>query len=251
MLTPMLPRLKRDVSAIGVLEDDLRRRMYLEVRARSRPVSRDEVAETVGVSRKLAAFHLDKLVDRGLLVASYARPPGRGGRGAGRSAKYYEPSAREVDVSIPERNYDLMGKILVRAIDEQDPGESTGRTAKRVAHEIGEELGRSERDRRRLRRPGPERAMSVAAEVLAACGYEPYADDGTVRLRSCPFHALAEQSRDLVCGLNRELVDGIVSGLGNDTLDVTLAPLPDECCVQLRPPAPARAKASRERGEGN
>ena len=78
--------------------------------------------------------------------------------------------------------------------------------------------------------------MSVAAEVLSRCGYEPYTDDGTVRLRNCPFHSLAEQSRDLVCGLNRELVHGIVSGLGNETLDVTLAPSADECCVQLRPP---------------
>ena len=89
----MLKRLKRDASAVAALEDDLRQGMYLEVRRRRRPVSREEVAEAMGVSRKLAAFHLDKLVDRGLLVTSYARPPGRGGRGAGRSAKYYEPSA--------------------------------------------------------------------------------------------------------------------------------------------------------------
>ena len=244
----MLGRLKRDVSAIGALEDELRRRMYLEVRARRRAVSRDEIAQAVGVSRKLAAFHLDKLVERGLLVASYARPPGRGGRGAGRSAKYYEPSAREVDVSIPERNYDLMGTILVKAIDDEEPGEPTPSAAKRVAHEIGEQLGRKERERRHLPRPGPERAMSVTAEVLAGCGYEPYTDDGTVRLRSCPFHALAEQSRELVCGLNRELVHGIVSGLGNETLDVRLAPLPDECCVQLRRPAPAAAKGPDDPG---
>lgn len=233
----MLNRLKRDAPAVAALEDDLRRRMYLEIRAQRRPVSREEVAEAVGVSRKLAAFHLDKLVDRGLLVASYARPPGRGGRGAGRSAKYYEPSDREFDVSIPERNYDVMGTILVQAIERQEPGETTGATAQRAAREVGEQLGRTERERRHLPPPGPERAMSVAAQVLSTCGYEPYTDEGTVRLRSCPFHALAEQSRDLVCGLNRELVQGIVSGLGNATLDVALAPLPDECCVQLRPPA--------------
>jgi predicted ArsR family transcriptional regulator len=240
----MLKGLQRDAAAVAALEDELRRRMYLEVRGRRRPVSREEIADAVGVSRKLAAFHLDKLVERGLLVPSYARPPGRGGRGAGRSAKYYEPSAREVDVSIPERNYDLMGTILVRAIDAQGPGESTRATAKRVAREVGEELGRAEREQRRLPRPGPERAMSVASEVLAGCGYEPYSDEGTVRLRSCPFHALAAQSRDLVCGLNRELVQGVVSGLGNETLDVALAPLPDECCVQLRPPVRVREEPS-------
>jgi predicted ArsR family transcriptional regulator len=232
----MLNRVTRDAAAVAALEDDLRRRMYLEIRARRRPVSREEVADAVGVSRKLAAFHLDKLVDRGLLVASYARPPGRGGRGAGRSAKYYEPSDRELEVSIPERNYDVMGTILVQAIEQQEPGERTEEAAKRVARKEGERLGQAEKERRRLPPPGAERAMTVATDVLSACGYEPYTEAGSVRLRSCPFHALAEQSRDLVCGLNRELVQGIVSGLGNETLDVALAPLPDECCVRLRPP---------------
>jgi predicted ArsR family transcriptional regulator len=243
----MLKRLKSDASAVAALEDELRQRMYLEVRRRRRPVSREEIAEAVGVSRKLAAFHLDKLVDRGLLVTSYARPPGRGGRGAGRSAKYYEPSAREVDVSIPERNYDVMGTILVRAIDGHRPGESTGTAARRIARELGEEWGETEREHRRLPRPGPERAISVATDVLSGCGYEPYAEGGTVRLRNCPFHALAQESRELVCGLNRELVQGVVSGLGNDSVDVVLAPTPDECCVQLRAPAKARRKAADER----
>jgi predicted ArsR family transcriptional regulator len=232
----MLRRVNRDVSALAALDDDLRRQMYLEIRQRGRAVSREEVAEAVGVSRKLAAFHLDKLVDRGLLVATYARPPGRGGRGAGRSAKFYEPSDRTFDVSIPERNYDVMGSILVQAIEEERPGERADAAAQRVARRYGEDLGKAERERRHLPPAGPERAISVATEVLSTCGYEPYADEGTVRLRSCPFHALAEQSRDLVCGLNHELVQGIVSGLGNDTLDVSLAPLPDECCVQLRLP---------------
>jgi len=232
----MLGRMKRDVSALAALDDDLRRQMYLEIRQRRRPVSREEVAEAVGVSRKLAAFHLDKLVDRGLLVATYARPPGRGGRGAGRSAKFYEPSDRTFDVSIPERNYDVMGSILVQAIEEEQPGERADVAAQRIARRYGEDLGKAERERRHLPPAGAERAMSVATDVLSTCGYEPYADGGTVRLRSCPFHALAEQSRDLVCGLNHELVQGIVAGLGNDTLDVSLAPLPDECCVQLRLP---------------
>ncbi|HEX7246468.1 MAG TPA: helix-turn-helix domain-containing protein [Actinomycetota bacterium] len=238
----MLKRLDKDAAAVAALDDALRRRMYLEIRARRRPVSREEVAEAVGVSRKLAAFHLDKLVDRGLLVASYARPPGRGGRGAGRSAKYYEPSDRQVDVSIPERTYDVMGAILARAIEREGPDETARVAAERFARELGEEIGQAERERRHLPPPGAERAISVTTEVLSDRGYEPYTDERAVRLRSCPFHELAEQSRDLVCGLNRELVQGIVSGLGNETLDVALAPVPDECCVQLRPPLAARTK---------
>lgn len=233
----MLSRLDRDAPALSALEDDLRRRMYLYVRRQGRPAHREEVATAVGVSRKLAAFHLDKLVERGLLVASYARPPGRGGRGAGRSAKYYEPSDREFDVSIPERRYDVIGSVLLRAIEGQRPGETAASSAERAARSLGEELGRAERERLRLRPPGPERAMAVATDLLSACGYEPSVDEeGVVGMRSCPYHALAQQNRELVCGLNRELVHGIVLGLGNETLDVALRPAPGRCCVQLRPP---------------
>jgi predicted ArsR family transcriptional regulator len=231
----MLRRLKRDAHGISALDDDLRRQMYLQIRALRRPVSREEVAEAVGVSRKLAAFHLDKLVDRGLLVASYARPSGRGGRGAGRSAKYYEPSDREFDVSIPERNYDVMGSILLRAIESQSPGEDATDAAQRAAKSYGEQVGRAAQEERHLPPPGAERALSIATDVLSRCGYEPYADEGAVRFHNCPFHALAEQNRDLVCSLNKELVQGIVTGLGNRTLPVALAPIPGECCVRLGP----------------
>ncbi len=232
----MLERLERDVAPVAALDDDLRRRMYLFIREHGRPASREEVASVVGISRKLAAFHLDKLVERGLLVATYARPPGRSGRGAGRSAKYYEPSDRQLDISIPERNYDVIGSILVDAIAEQQPGEPADSAARRVAHDTGTRIGHDERERLRLPPPGTERAMSVIAHLLAAYGYEPAIDDdGSMALRSCPFDALAQQNRDIVCGLNRELVAGVVDGIGNRTLETVLAPTPDRCCVQLRP----------------
>ena len=239
----MLRRLDRDVASIAVLDDELRRRMYLFIRERGRPASREEVANAVGISRKLAAFHLDKLVEHGLLAASYARPPGRSGRGAGRTAKYYEPSDLEVDVSIPERRYDVIGSILVGAIAGQAPDEPASVTARRIAHDTGERIGREERQRLRLPPPGPERTMSVLTDVLARCGYEPAIDDeDTMWLRSCPFHALAEQDRDFVCHLNEELIDGVVRGLGNESVDVLFDPIPGQCCVRIDPhtrPAPS------------
>jgi predicted ArsR family transcriptional regulator len=233
----MLGGLKRDAKALGALEDELRRKLYVFVRAQGRPVSRDEAATAAGISRKLAAFHLDKLVDRGLLTHTYARPPGRGGRGAGRSAKYYEPSDRQIDVTIPERRYDLLGSVFVRAPRSQREGVAGEHAARRAAGEMGFEIGRAERQRLGLPPPGPERAMAVATPVLEETGYEPYRDEGgCVHLRSCPFHELAEQARDLVCGMNERLVEGIVRGLGNDTLGVVLDPVQGECCVRVAPP---------------
>ena len=220
---------------VAALDDDLRRAMYLFIRAAGRPLSRDEAADHVGISRKLAAFHLDKLVERGLLAAHYARVGGRSGRGAGRSSKLYEPSNIEVDISLPERRYDVVGEILVAALAEE--GDRPAReVARQIAHEKGEAIGDAVRSQRRLRPPGAERAMAVAEEVLEERGYEPYRDEaGEVSLRNCPFHVLSRQAPELVCGLNREFVDGMLRGLGNENVEAVLQPTPGECCVKLRP----------------
>ncbi|MDQ4023872.1 MAG: transcriptional regulator [Actinomycetota bacterium] len=230
----MLRGLRKGAGAISVLEDDLRRRMYVFIRREGRPVSRDEAAEHVGISRKLAAFHLDKLVARGLLTAHYARLPGRSGRGAGRSSKLYETSDLEVDVSLPERRYDIVGEIMVAALD-RESGDPPREVAKRVAFEKGQAIGGEIRDRMRLRPPGAERTLALAEEILSDYGFEPYREGSeTISLRNCPFHALAQKAPDLVCGLNREFIDGLLRGLGNAGVEAALLPAPGQCCVQLR-----------------
>ncbi len=231
----MLRGLNNGTKAVAALDDDLRRAMYLFIRAAGRPVSRDEAADHVGISRKLAAFHLDKLVERGLLAAHYARVGERSGRGAGRSSKLYEPSDIEVDISLPERRYDVVGEILVAALAEEDDRPARD-VAQRIAREKGRAIGEEVRSQRHLRPPGAERAMAVAEEVLEERGYEPYRDEtGEVSLRNCPFHVLSRQAPELVCGLNREFVDGMLRGLGNSNVEAVLQPTPGECCVKLRP----------------
>jgi predicted ArsR family transcriptional regulator len=230
----MIRGLWKGAGAVGVLEDDLRRRMYLFIRAQGRPVSRDDAAEHVGISRKLAAFHLDKLEARGLLVSHYARPPGRTGRGAGRSSKLYEPSDVEIDVSIPERRYDLVGDIMLATLQET-VDEPPREVAKRIAFDKGHAIGDEVKSELKLRPPGSERTLSVAEETLAGYGFEPYRDDeGTISLRNCPFHTLARKAPDLVCGLNREFIDGMLRGLGNESIEAALEPTPGECCVKLK-----------------
>lgn len=230
----LLRGLRKGAKTVGVLDDDLRRRMYLFIRGLGRPVSRDEAAEHVGISRKLAAFHLDKLLAHGLLVAHYARPAGRIGSGAGRSSKLYEASDLEIDVSIPERRYDVVGEIMVAALA-QDSDEPARKVAKRIAYEKGRAIGAEVKDELRLRPPGNERALSVAEETLSGYGFEPYREsEGTISLRNCPFHSLARQAPDLVCGLNREFIDGMLRGLGNESVEAALEPKPGACCVKLR-----------------
>jgi predicted ArsR family transcriptional regulator len=222
---------------IAALDDELRRRIYAFVRGKGRPVTREEVAAEVGISRRLAAFHLDKLLDRGLLVAHYARPPGRSGPGAGRSSKMYEPSDLELEVSIPERRYDLVGELLVDALQSEVPDESGQEAAIRVARWRGVELGREVREAMGLRRPGPERTLAVSHDVLERYGFEPYTDRvGEMALRNCPFHSLAQRARDLVCSMNQSFIDGLIRGLGNDTVEAILTFKPGDCCVTVRAP---------------
>lgn len=229
------------IQQLAVLEDELRLRIYRFIRRLRRAATREEVADATGISRRLAAFHLEKLLEEGLLRSHYARPPGRGGPGAGRSAKYYEPSDVELSVSIPDRHYDLAGSLLVDAINNANPKETARGSALRVSAEKGRELGERSRHERRLGRPGPERTMSVAQELLEDYGYEPYRDGKTtVALRNCPFHALAQQAPDLVCSMNRSFIDGMLRGLGNTSVEAVLECKAGDCCVTLRAPVHGR-----------
>lgn len=232
----MIRGLDRGAALVGLLDDELRRRMYTFIRRTGRPVNRDEAAAEVGISRKLAAFHLDKLVENGLLKVTYARPPGRSGRGAGRTAKLYEPSDLSIEVSIPERRYDLVGDLLVRTIQSKPSGGATLDAARRVSWEAGSALGRAVRQDLRLRPPGPDRALAVAEDVLASRGFEPQRHEGEITLRNCPFHVLARQAPELVCEMNQAYIEGMVRGLGNESLEVLLDRAPGRCCVKLRGP---------------
>lgn len=223
---------ERTLEAIGTLADDNRRGMYLFIREQGRPVGRDEAAEAVGISRKLAAFHLDKLVEKGLLKAHYMHLSEKRGPGAGRPSKVYEPTESEMAVTIPSRSYDFAAKILIDAMRTAGPWRTT---VPEIAREEGFELGRKVRRERRLRAPGDKRTLELSREVLYERGYEPYRDhQGGIRLRNCPFHELAQQSVEIVCGLNQAFIDGFLKGLGNESVMAVLDPQPGKCCVHLR-----------------
>lgn len=215
-----------DLAAIGLLDEPVRRRLYDWVIAQSEPVGREAAARAVGVTRALATFHLDKLAEASLLDSSYRRLTGRVGPGAGRPARVYWRSPREFSVSLPERRYaraaDLFASALERLGDGGPPPALT-----ETAHEMGEQLGSG------FRR-GSGRAR--LAKALEQGGYEPITDaHGTIRLRNCPFDALTDSHRTLVCGTNLALADGILAGVGVDDLQTRLDPQPGFCCVAFDP----------------
>jgi predicted ArsR family transcriptional regulator len=229
------------LQALAALGDEVRSALYRYVRREDRPVTREEAAAAVRISVKLAAFHLDKLVDRGLLRADHEVPPGVRRR-VGRAPKRYSLSDREFSVSLPQRRYDLAGEILADSlarVGAEQGGAPPAEVSRRVAWDRGWQLGAGLRERRSLGRPGPERTMAAAEDLLDQLGYEPARDDrGGLVLRNCPFHALVQRQPKLVCTLNAGFIDGMLRGLGNETVRADQRPGAGLCCVCLRPPSP-------------
>jgi predicted ArsR family transcriptional regulator len=221
------------LEAVTVLADEVRRGLYGFTRRAHRPVTREEAAADAGISAKLAAFHLDKLVAAGLLRSHYDSPDGI--RRVGRKPKVYEPADTDIRISIPERRPDVLAEILLDALLDQDPGGDTQVAALRAARRRGEDLGAATRARSRPGRLGPERSVTLAETVLEQHGFEPDRQAPTeLRLLNCPFHPLAARSPELVCGINHAFLGGFLTGVQAAGIDAVLAPHPGRCCVELR-----------------
>ncbi len=216
------------ISAVAALDEPARRRLYTYVCAHPGPVGRDEASEALNMPRQTAAFHLDKLVDAGLLTVEFARLSGRSGPGAGRPSKLYRRADQAISVHLPDRSYELAGQLLAQAVED---AESTGVSARASlnarAGELGRTTGASIADR--------EDTDEATMDALTRCGYEPRRDGDDIVLANCPFHALAQQHTDLVCGMNLELIEGLLDGAGCTTRRARLAPHERYCCVRIEP----------------
>lgn len=230
--TPPEPLAEERVETVAVLTDGQRRRVFGYVRRARRPVTREEVAADSGVSVKLAAFHLDKLVEAGLLRTRYETPAGV--RKVGRRPKVYEPIGADIHISIPERRPDVIAEILIDAVATEQASESARAAALRTARHHGHDIGSAERARTRPGRLGPERSVNAVEPVLERYGYEPDRPaPTTLHLLNCPFHHLANRSRDLVCGINHAFLGGVLDGLEAAGIDAVLAPRTGRCCVEI------------------
>ena len=221
--------LVRQIEGVAALRDPIRRRLY-EYIGEAGEVGRDEAAHALGVRRAVAAFHLDRMVEHGLLDIAFRRRSDRSGPGAGRPAKLYRRSDRQLDVSVPARNYELAARLFADALEGTEDGSGRERLSE-AAHDFGRAIGA--RARGGAAADGSD-VLPAATEVLRDYGFEPYTEDGTVYLRNCPFHALAQEHGQLVCGMNLALLGGLVSQLDAASVEASLEPAPGRCCVVLR-----------------
>jgi len=219
-----------EISVVAVLDDPVRRRLYEYVALQPHGVSRNEAAQAVGIQRTLAAFHLDRLAEAGLVSVSFRRPDGRTGPGAGRPAKLYQRATTEHQVSVPPRDYRRAAELLAEVVDvtgaepqlqrsARSRGAAAGRAARRQAP--------GEADRELVER-------ELVEHELADQGYQPYRDGADTRLRNCPFHVLADRYPPLICGMNLALVEGLLEGAAVTGLTARLDPRPEDCCVVLQ-----------------
>lgn len=224
-------RFAADAESVGALADPVRLALYRFVCAQPEPVSRDHAAQGVGIPRHQARFHLDRLASDGLLETSHARLTGRSGPGAGRPATLYRRAARQIEISLPEREYELAARLLGDAVAESA---HTGTPVIDAVHRsfaaYGDAAGRAAGT---AGTASDEDALGTTVRVLAEHGYEPRRHDDHVDLHSCPFHALAQVHTDLVCGANRCLVAAVADGIAPGRVEVRLEPHPDRCCVVL------------------
>ena len=208
-----------NLQALAVLDEPTRRRLYDYVIAQRAPVSRDEAASALALPRNTAAFHLDKLATEGLLTVVFERRSGRTGPGAGRPAKLYRRSDHEIEVSLPERQYDVAGHLLAAALEDADVSGESPRTAlERRARRYGETIGRAGGDPLRL---------------LEDHGFEPRSEGTSIGLANCPFHALAANHPELICHMTLSLVRGLLTD--DSGYRAELDPQPGHCCVRLEP----------------
>lgn len=219
------------VAAVAALDEPNRRKLYEFVVRQTAPISKDEAAEAIGLPRTTAAFHLDKLVEMGLLEVIHERRSGRTGPGAGRPAKLYRRSGEQIEVSLPDRRYEAASHLLTDALLES---ETTGQTPRMILHRTAREWGE------KLAR----QARGDVLEALEEFGFEPRVESGSILLGNCPFHSLAQKHTELVCGMNLCLLGGLVDGI-KAGYTAHLDPAPGHCCVRLDPEADPQAPSSR------
>jgi predicted ArsR family transcriptional regulator len=219
---------------LAALGEPVRRALYRYVVAQSRPVSRDQAAAAMGLARHVAKFHLDRLAADGLLETEYARPAGRSGPGAGRPATFYRRAACDIAVSLPARRYDLAGRVLAAAITAaEESGVAVGAALHDQARDAGRTAGRQARAALGSRPVDRRAAVAAVRDTLSEYGFEPRADGTAITLANCPFHTLAQDYAALVCGMNLDLIDGLVAELPESDLCAAIRPASNQCCVQL------------------
>jgi predicted ArsR family transcriptional regulator len=219
---------QKEAAIAAVLADPIRRALYDWIGRADGAVTVDQAALALGLARSTAGFHLDRLVREGALLVEHRKTTGRGGPGSGRPAKFYFPAAAELTVSLPPRDYELVGELLASGIEAAlADGRPVDEALAEVAISRGRQLGADAGD---------------LQAALRNTGYEPVAEGDDFEFANCPFHRLARSHTGLVCGLNGALLNGVLEGCGAGGFEVQSAAPGGPCCARIARTAGAEAR---------
>ena len=229
MATQDIERTIGDLAA--ALGDPTRRGIYISVRESVEPLTAGHIAKLFDIHPNVARHHLDRLVDDGYLQISERRAAGKE-HGAGRPAKGYEGTDKEILVSYPARRYDLLAELLVRVIEEIDPLGAPAiaeRVGRRYAQELALEVGMPEED-------GVAEAITAVSRAMMGVGFGMTADsdDRLLLTNHCPFGRTAQNHPEVVCKLDQGIVAGLLEAAGAARgIPVVVTPqhTPDEACI--------------------
>jgi predicted ArsR family transcriptional regulator len=220
-----------DIAAVALLAEPVRQRLYAYLRERHEPVGREDAARNAGIAVKLAAFHLDRMAEAGLLDVEYRRLTGRVGPGAGRPAKLYSVSPRAISIALPQTRYALAASMMATALSDGVSQADGAEKLQGVATTVGESLGCDIRAQMRTNRARRE----AVRNKLEQLGYDPQPQGAKeLTLRNCIFSELSVSHRDLVCGMNAAFVRGLLEGASvrSPRVEGRMAE-PPGCCVRI------------------
>ncbi len=215
------------------LGDPTRRAIYIAVRESAEPLTTSNIAELFAIHPNVARHHLDRLADDGYLKVSHLRPSGTGGPGAGRPAKCYEATTKEVSVHFAPRRFEMLVDMLIRILDEVAP-ENVAQVAESVGRAYGEELAA---EIGVPDEPGYDGAVQAVASAMTGLGFsvDPDVEGQRLLTSHCPFGEAATSHPEVICSLDRGIVAGMFGALSY-TCNPVIIPhkvLEDDCVTRV------------------
>jgi predicted ArsR family transcriptional regulator len=213
------------------LGDPTRRAIYIAVREAPEPLTTSKIAELFELHPNVARHHLDRLATDGYLKVSHRQPRGR--PGAGRPAKCYEVTNKEVTVHFAPRSFEMLVEMLFQVLEELGP-ENVSEVAEKVGRAYGEQLAGEigvPDD------PGYDAAVQAVASVMTGLGFSVDPDVSGQRLLTshCPFGETATSHPEVICSLDRGIVGGLFGALSFDCDPVVIPhkTLGDDCVTRV------------------
>jgi len=230
MNTSELERTLSDLTS--TLGDPTRRSIYLMVRESVEPMTAAHIAAAFDIHANVARHHLDRLADEGYLEVTRRRPEGQNGPGAGRPAKCYTSTDKEIELQFPSRRYDLLADLLIRVVRRLEP-ERASEIAAQVGHEYGVELAGT----LELPEAGFDSVLAAVQQAMVNVGFavDTNPTNRQLLMSHCPFGRTAFDHPEVVCALDRGIVNGLMEALHHATNSVTApkATWGDDCVTTV------------------